>query len=219
MTIALQADHISTAIKNGAIMGSRPTFLTAFAAAALVTVACNTDSTVGPRETELSTAAARIESAPAPEASIARYEVDFLKNMIDHHAMAVEMGEMCLDKNLLHAELAELCASIVQVQSEEISKMQNWLQSWYGIQYEPEMKQGSMKQMERLNSLDGAEFEIAFMEMMIKHHSKAIKEGQRCIDRAYHEALIDACEDIVASQKAEIETMESWLCQWYGMCS
>ena len=193
--------------------------IAAVAAVALITFGCSTDSATGPQEEAFSTASARIANAPAPATPAARYEVDFLKDMIDHHAMAVEMGEMCLDKNLLHAELAELCASIVQVQSEEISKMQNWLQSWCGIQYEPEMKQGSMRQMEKLDSLDGAEFEIAFMEMMIKHHSKAIKEGRQCIDRAYHEPVIDACEDIVASQTAEIETMESWLCQWYGMCS
>lgn len=189
------------------------------AAAAFLTAACNADSASGPGQPDLSTAEARIASAPAPEPSVAKYEVDFLKGMIDHHAMAVAMGEMCLEKDLIHTELEQTCASIVQVQSAEIVEMQGWLQSWYGIEYEPEMKPGSMKQMEKLASLDGAEFEIAFMEMMIKHHSKAVKEGQHCIDRAYHEELIEACEDIVTSQTAEIELMESWLCQWYGLCN
>ena len=31
-------------------------------------------------------------SQPAPEPAVARYEVKFLQDMIDHHAMAVEMA-------------------------------------------------------------------------------------------------------------------------------
>src|SRR3546814_3730981 len=35
---------------------------------------------------------------PAPEESTAKFEVDFLMDMIDHHAMAVEMAETWLVK-------------------------------------------------------------------------------------------------------------------------
>jgi uncharacterized protein (DUF305 family) len=72
--------------------------------------------------------------------------------------------------------------------------------------------------MERIASLNGAEFEIAFMEMMIRHHEKAIKEGRHCVDRAYHSALRALCENIIATQSAESAEMQTWLCQWYGEC-
>ena len=86
------------------------------------------------------------------------------------------------------------------------------------ITYEPVMKPGDEQMMERLASLSGAEFEIAFMEMMIKHHEKAIKEGRHCLDKAYHPELRELCENIIRTQSAEIAQMQTWLCQWYGEC-
>jgi len=137
--------------------------------------------------------------------------------MIDHHHMAVMMAEMCLGK-AIHPELRSLCESIRTAQMAEIEEMQAWLQDWYGITYEPVMKPGDEQMMERLASLSGAEFEIAFMEMMIKHHEKAIKEGRHCLDKASHIELRELCESIITTQSAEIEQMQTWLCQWYGEC-
>jgi uncharacterized protein (DUF305 family) len=158
--------------------------------------------------------AARAEE-PAPEPSAAGYEVRFLEGMIDHHAMAVMMGEMCLDM-ATHEELRAVCASIVSGQSHEITVMQGWLQDWYGISYAPEMKHTG--QMKKLAGLEDAEFEIAFMEMMIRHHEAAVREGARCVERAYHDELLELCHQIIEVQTAEIAQMESWLCDWYGEC-
>lgn len=51
---------------------------------------------------------------------------------------------------------------------------------------EPEMQ--STGQMDKLARLEGAEFKIAFMEM-IKHHQKVIREAERCLDPADHVEL------------------------------
>jgi len=72
--------------------------------------------------------------------------------------------------------------------------------------------------MEKLAALSPEEFEIAFMEMMIKHHAKAVKEGEHCLERAYHEELRQLCENIIATQTEEIALMQAWLCAWYGIC-
>lgn len=157
------------------------------------------------------------ESGPAPDRSTARYEVDFMTGMIDHHAMAVEMAEMCVEK-AIHEELRTLCQDIIATQTQEIQQMQSWLQQWYGITYSPEMKPGDMRMMEKLAALSGAEFEIEFMQMMIKHHVKAIREASKCVDRVFHEDLHDLCENIIVTQAAEIEQMRTWLCEWYGIC-
>jgi uncharacterized protein (DUF305 family) len=181
--------------------------------------ACSTDQPLGPTAIDPRPSASQvgIASAPAPTRSPARYEIDFMKDMIDHHSMAVMVAEMCVEK-AVYEELRQLCEDIIAAQNREIRQMQGWLQEWYGVTYAPQMKRGSMKQMERLASLSGAEFEIAFMEMMIKHHSKAVKEGEKCVKRVYHEELRELCENIIATQTAEIELMESWLCEWYDMC-
>jgi uncharacterized protein (DUF305 family) len=162
-------------------------------------------------------AAPAAASAPAPGMSTATFEVDFLTGMIDHHAMAIEMGEICLDK-AEHAQLQGMCQDVISAQSQEIETMQAWLGPWYGVSYEPVMKPGEMRQMEKLAALSGAEFEIRFMEMLIRHHRKAISEAEKCLDRAYHPDLPDLCQGMIEMQSPEIAQLESWLCQWYGRC-
>lgn len=153
----------------------------------------------------------------APDKATVKYEIRFMQNMIDHHQMAVMMAEQCVN-NAAHDELKTLCQNVITKQTYEIQEMQSWLRNWYGINYEPQMKPGDMKMMERMSMMSGAEFEIEFMQMMIKHHLKAIKEASQCIERVYHEELRDLCENIITTQAAEIEQMRTWLCHWYGIC-
>jgi uncharacterized protein (DUF305 family) len=152
---------------------------------------------------------------PAPTPAQAKYEVKFMTGMIDHHAMAVMMAQMCLEK-AVHEELRSMCQNIIATQSAEIQTMQSWLSSWYGVSYSPQVKMtGEMKKMMEAY---GAEFEIMFMESMIRHHWKAVREASACIDQAYHEELTEMCEDIVLTQTEEIRTLQQWLCDWYGIC-
>ncbi|SFI83540.1 DUF305 domain-containing protein [Nitrosomonas sp. Nm34] len=95
--------------------------------------------------------------------------------------------------------------------------MQGWLNDWYDIQHEPEMSRSGSKQMEKLDSLNGAEFEIKFMKNMIKHHRQAVIEGAQCIERAYHDELETLCENIILTQATEIKQMRTWLCEWHNI--
>jgi uncharacterized protein (DUF305 family) len=151
---------------------------------------------------------------PAPDPASADYEVRFITMMIDHHMMAVMMGEMCIER-AVHSELTTMCQDIVANQMAEIETMQAWLQDWYGISYQPQMDHDRMT---HLMSLYGADFEIMFMQTMVRHHSRAVREGTRCVERAYHSDLISMCTDIVQAQLEEIESLRTWLCQWYGIC-
>ena len=158
-----------------------------------------------------------VADAPAPDKSTGKFEIKFMEGMIDHHMMAVMEAELCLEK-AVHEELRQMCENIIATQSEEMMMMQMWLQDWYGISYEPKMTTGMMRQIEKLAELDGAEFEIEFMESMIKHHLGAIKEGEKSLDRAYHPELLHLCQNIIDTQMMEIEMMQGWLCEWYGIC-
>ena len=155
--------------------------------------------------------------APAPTRKAARFEVRFLTGMIDHHHMAMMIAELCMDR-AVHDELRMLCEEIMTSQSQEMETMQGWLQDWYGITHEPEMKPGAERRMQRLAALSGEEFEIAFMEMMTRHHTQAIREGMHCLERARHEDLIALCENIVQAQTEETALMQAWLCDWYDIC-
>lgn len=138
-----------------------------------------------------------------------------MTGMIDHHAMAIMSAELCLEK-AVHDELRALCEDIVTAQSAEIELMQSWLLDWYGVTYSPDMAMD--RGMEHLDRLTGEAFEITFMEMMIRHHRQAVREGTMCVARAYQPELIGMCESIIATQTAEIREMQGWLCEWYGIC-
>jgi uncharacterized protein (DUF305 family) len=160
-------------------------------------------------------AAPALADAPAPDKQTARYEIKFMANMIDHHAMAVMMAEMCTMK-AIHPELIAMCENIIATQSAEIEMMQMWLQDWYGITYEPDMHMGKM---EGHMKIDLARFEKWFMKRMISHHATAIKEAEDCLEEAYHPELLSMCQNIIVTQTEEINTMQAWLCEWYGVCN
>ncbi len=156
--------------------------------------------------------------APASRNATTKFETGFMENMIAHHSMAVMMARLCEDR-ASHENLLMLCQRIEATQTAEIEEMQAWLEEWYGVSYEPEMTTPMQRQLHELASMSGAEFEIAFMEMMIRHHKTAVTEGERCKKRAYHRDLIELCEDIVETQSMEIAIMENWLCDWYDICN
>lgn len=153
--------------------------------------------------------------APAPDKQTADYEIKFMENMIDHHAMAVMMAEMCTMK-AIHPELITTCDNIIASQSAEIEMMQTWLQDWYGISYEPKMMMGEMQGHMKMAP---AQFEEWFMKRMISHHAKAIKEAEDCLEEAYHGELMSLCQNIIATQTQEIQMMQAWLCEWYAVCN
>lgn len=96
-------------------------------------------------------------------------EINYMEFTIDHHAMGIQMGTLCVQK-AVHEELRDLCEQNIAAQTAELQNLQTWLQQWYGIAYEPEMTQGDQQMMGKLAALEGAEFEIEFMETFSRHH-------------------------------------------------
>lgn len=64
---------------------------------------------------------AALANGPAPTQAQSRYEVFFMEEMIDHHAMAVQMATMC-EQRAVHPELLSLCTSIKTSQSQGLPK-------------------------------------------------------------------------------------------------
>jgi uncharacterized protein (DUF305 family) len=58
------------------------------------------------------------------------FDKEFLHQMIFHHQMAIQMGQMD-DSRFVRPELRELARSIVKTQTTEIDLMQKWYQTWY----------------------------------------------------------------------------------------
>ena len=56
----------------------------------------------------------------------------FLQDMIVHHEGAVDMAKE-LQKGTKRPELQKMAKDIIDVQTNEISMMKNWLRDWFGI--------------------------------------------------------------------------------------
>ncbi len=65
-----------------------------------------------------------------------RAEIRFLEGMIDHHQMALDMANQCVERASTE-EVQAVCAAVIAAQSPEIEQMQAWLRDWYGIDYQP----------------------------------------------------------------------------------
>jgi uncharacterized protein (DUF305 family) len=160
-------------------------------------------------------------AAPANRAE--RAEVRFLEGMMDHHQMALDMANDCLNKAEFEG-LRTLCQNIIDAQSAEIAQMQGWLSDWYGVEYAPmPMDTNSMPGMDMpdpqmmmgmmagLNQLEGRAYEIAWVESMIDHHDDALHMSERLLRHVVHDELRGLANAIIKDQAAEIRTLESLL--------
>lgn len=73
-----------------------------------------------------------------------------------------------------------------------------------------------MDMTEPLAGLQGEDFEVAFMSMMIAHHRSASEMAQWILERTDDAEIRDAAQTIIEEQDAEIEQMTGWLQEWYG---
>lgn len=163
-----------------------------------------------------------------------RAEIRFLEGMIDHHQMALDMANDCLE-NGDGDEILAICQAVIAAQTPEIEQMQAWLAEWYNIEYSPmsmpEMlammadDDGGhgghgghstmhsdppmmMGMMAGFNRLSGVDYDVAWLESMIDHHDDALHMAERILPRAVHPELAELAEKIIVDQSAEIEAME-----------
>jgi uncharacterized protein (DUF305 family) len=167
-----------------------------------------------------------------------RAELRFMEGMIDHHQMAIDMAQDCLEK-ASSDDLKTICQNIIDAQSAEIEQMRGWLLDWYNVDYYPvpmaDMEEDHsghdmdemaftdpammMGMMAGLNRVEGVEYDIAWAESMIDHHDDAIHMAERLIRRVGdtgHADLKALAEKIIEDQSAEIETLESLIVEWGG---
>lgn len=146
------------------------------------------------------------------------FEVMFLKHMIHHHQMAVEMAEFATT-NTKRAELNKLGKEIISGQKSEIDQMTDWLKSWHSetpgsMDQMPGMDK-MMKEMEALKATKDAEFDKMFLKQMSHHHRGAVMMAKLVGDRTDRAELKQLANQIIKEQTREIEEMKSWEKAWF----
>src|SRR5512145_53725 len=59
--------------------------------------------------------------------------------------------------------------------------------------------------------------EVRYLEGMIDHHQMAVDMAEHCLANATTEPVRTVCQNVIAAQTVEIETMRGWLKDWYGV--
>ncbi len=167
-------------------------------------------------------------------------DVTFASDMIQHHAQALSMVDLTMDRDL-EPEVQELADSIRAAQSPEIETMSGWLQEWGeevpstmrdhvngGHEGHSDDEDSSMsdsmegmdhdmpgmmsaEDMDALENASDAEFSDMWLKMMIEHHEGAVEMSETEQDEGRFKPAVDLAGTIIESQTAEIDTMEKLL--------
>lgn len=154
-------------------------------------------------------------SSASPAADVNNADMQFTMMMIPHHEQAVEMADMILAKDGIDERVITLAEQIKAAQGPEIELMESWLDDWGTPMADMDgMDHGGMMSgadMQALEDATGVEASRLFLEQMIVHHEGAIDMAQAEVDNGENADVIALAEDIIASQTAEITTMEDIL--------
>lgn len=147
-------------------------------------------------------------------------DVEFMQGMIAHHAQAIHMSRMA-EAHGASPRLQKLANKIDQSQVAEIRIMQQWLtsngqvapdtSSWRTMRMSGMLTEAQLKE---LDAAKGAEFDRAFLNLMIQHHEGALQmvKDLFATPRAGQEVDVNVfANDVVSVQTAEIGAMRQML--------
>ncbi|RUL87045.1 DUF305 domain-containing protein [Tautonia sociabilis] len=155
----------------------------------------------------------RAARGPAVDRGTARFEVQWMRDMIGHHDMAIRMARQAL-RNSESPEVLGLARGIVRAQAREIGQMQAWLSAGYGIRgFRPRIAAEEVPMLAGLRSLRGPAFDRAFLAEMVGHHEQAVQDAEGLLANASHPGLRRLGTDIITTQTAEIRQMRAMLGQ------
>jgi uncharacterized protein (DUF305 family) len=146
-------------------------------------------------------------------------EVSFTRDMMAHHAQAVEMAVLIRDRST-DPELRQVTLDMFLTQQNQIGQMFAWLELW-GVPQEglepPMQGMGEMMgiaaqtEVNALGTLPEAEAEIKFLQLMIRHHEGGVFMAQDILENTSVAVVRRLAESIVMMQSSEINNLVNLL--------
>lgn len=175
----------------------------------------------------------------------ARFEVEFMQLAIDHHYAALRMTELAAgtdpqrNPEIAASEgtspttgfaatpakatlddLKSMARRNNRMQREEILTLQGFLRDWYGVQYQPRLREDARAMIGILErARPGAEFDHAFYEVFSRHHYTLMEPVNGCMtgtDLAHFD-LRRECRNMWHSQIADIDMMRHELAKHFNI--
>lgn len=151
-------------------------------------------------------------------------EVGFGRDMMQHHAQAVDMAMLLRDRSD-DPELRQLALDILLTQQAQIGQIQGWLAVWGQpvASTEPAMTwmgrpttgplpgMAGPADLNHLRDLRGREAEGLFLRLMIPHHRAGVAMARAVLERTQRPEVRALAHAIVAGQTSEIALMQELL--------
>jgi uncharacterized protein (DUF305 family) len=151
-------------------------------------------------------------------------EVGFARDMMLHHAQAVDMATLLRDRTD-DPDMRQLALDILLTQQAQIGRMQGWLtlwgyplagtgpaMAWMGMPVTGLMPgMATPEQLNRLRGLTGEAADGLFLQLMIAHHRSGVTMGEAALSRAKQPDVRALAQSIVVAQTSEIGLMQGLL--------
>jgi uncharacterized protein (DUF305 family) len=176
-------------------------------------------------------------AAPAPDS----VDVGFCQNMTVHHRQAVTMSVLARQR-AENPILRTIAFDIESTQTEQIGRMQGWLSLWGrdrspppgdrmawmnasggghgghgsgGSTYGGDHIHGmaTPDELDRLSKASGAEFDVLFLQLMVRHHQGGNAMLQAAVDNAEVDVVRNLARQTFIAQNHEVEYMISLLAE------
>jgi hypothetical protein len=180
-------------------------------------------------------------AVPFTESPVFANEVQYLTFTIDHHYSALRITELAAGTAAVGsssnyagspniflptpAKATDPVALQIAImankgQRREIVEAQGFLQTYYGITYEPSLQPYLAPVVSFVEqTAAGDPFNIAFLEDFSGHHATLVPPSQQCTAMATHADVQAYCSGIVANQTMQITQMRTELSKVYGINS
>jgi uncharacterized protein (DUF305 family) len=153
-------------------------------------------------------------------------DVGFLQDMTVHHTQAVQMA-VWERNNTTDPALRQLAFDIESTQNQQLGMMQGWLRlweqptesapgqymAWMGMPSAAMPGMASDADLARFRSASGPGMDVAFLQLMLRHHRGGLPMMQEEADRGSVPVVTQLARSMVASQTAEADTMTQLLAQ------
>ncbi len=148
-------------------------------------------------------------------ASGAEFDRAFIDAMVPHHESAIAMAEAAKEAGLSDPELLKVADDILATQQDEIDRMKQWRDEWFGSStIDPAgaaglgMSESEMGMQHDADSMmNSTDADTDFAQLMITHHQGAIAMAELAKQKAEHGELKELADGIIDAQKREIDVM------------
>lgn len=171
-------------------------------------------------------------AAPAADS----VDVGFCQDMSMHHLQAVQMANIARERST-DEDIRSLAFDISSTQLEQVGRMKGWLMLWgrpeqpqpgqhmawmaegdHGHGTSGEAASGSpmpgmatSEELAKLRSLSGTEFDVYFLQLMLRHHQGGTDMVRYGAERAEQHAVRTLAESMLKSQTNESDYMTELL--------